>query len=245
MTSRPGEVRVLILGQETVTLTDGPQTLRSLGLEVTLHADPLAGLVAMTESRPHVVILPLQTDAVQVDALIRTITAAGWARCLVVWAPGDEATTRIERCLDAGASGLLPPLVSGRELAQLLSIAGLPKDPSPVLRAGGVTLDLGGLTVHREGSWSQLSPALARLLESLMRAHPEPVDQGELVVRLGLSSTLALRQTVVRLRKRLRSIGVSANPIAHSRDGRYRLALADPADDDPRRSDQPDHAPAQ
>ncbi|MGA8046907.1 MAG: hypothetical protein WCA30_11650 [Dermatophilaceae bacterium] len=227
-----------------MTLTDDADTLRGYGLEVSLQDDPLAWLVAIPDSRPDVVILPLQLRSVQVDALIRTICDASKTRCFVVWGPGEEAADRMETCLDAGASGLLPPRLSGRELAQVLSVAGIHRERSPLLRAGSISLDLDGLTVHHARSRSQLTPVLAALLEALVRAHPDPVDQEDLVERLGLRNTLTLRQTIVRLRKRLRGIGVPGNPVAYSREGRYRLALTDPAGSDAGRSAHADHAPA-
>lgn len=113
-----------------------------------------------------------------------------------------------------------------------------------MLRAGPITLDLNGLTVHHGSARAQLSPTLTSLLEVLLRSYPEPVDQAELVAILELNSTLTLRQTVVRLRKRLRSIGVDSNPVAHSRDGCYRLVLGEPAEPEPRRPASPEHAPA-
>ena len=242
--SRSGEIRVIVLGHDTVSLTNDADTLRGFGLEVVLEHDPLAWLVTMPDSRPDVVILPLQLRSVQVEALIRTISGASRTRCLVVWCPGEEAAATIERCLDAGAFGLLPPRLSGRELAQVLSVAGIHRERTPMLRAGSIGLDLDGLTVHHAAFRSQLSPALAALLEVLIRAHPDAVDQDELVDRLRLRSTLTLRQAIVRLRKRLRGIGVQGNPVAYMREGRYRLVLTDMMESEAGRSTQPDHASA-
>jgi DNA-binding response OmpR family regulator len=222
-----GEVHVLVLGRDTLRLTEPASLLEDHRVVLSVSADPLAALLTFPDLAPDAVVVPVALPHVDVTSLVAVVSTLTDRPCFVSWSPDQGATAVVKACLTAGARGLLPPLVSVRELVTALQIGGAVPHHDPVVEIGQLCIDLPGLVVQRGGRRTRLTPAQASLLDALARGYPDPVERERLMASLDLTGRPhALTQAVTRLRRRLRSLGLDWDPVAFVDGGGYRLTPA-------------------
>lgn len=223
------DVHVVVLGRDTLSLTEPLSTLHDYRVALSVHEDVLAALLAFPDLAPDAVVVPTTLPGIDVTALVSAISGAGKRPCFVTWAPTTGPTTMVAACLSAGALALLPPRVSVRELLTALNAAGVVAHEQPVLQIGELSLDLAGLVARRGPERCQLNLGQAALLEALARAHPHAVGRDELMATLGLTGRPhTLTQAVTRLRRQLRTLDLGWDPVAFVPGGGYRLVAAPP-----------------
>jgi DNA-binding response OmpR family regulator len=218
------EVHVLVLGRDTLLLTEPARLLEDHRVVLSVSEDPLAALLTFPDLAPDAVVVPVTLPHVDVISLVAAVSTLTDRPCFVSWSPAQGATAVVTACLGAGARGLLPPMVSVRELVTALQIGGVVPHHDPVVEIGQLCIDLPGLVVQRGGRRTRLTPAQASLLDALARGYPEPVERERLMTTLGLTGRpQALTQAVTRLRRRLRSLDLDWDPVAFVDGGGYRL----------------------
>lgn len=218
------DIHVVVLGRDTLALTEPPSTLHDHRVSLSVHDDVLGALLAFPELAPDAVVVPTALSGIDIPALVSAISGVGRRPCLVTWAPTDGPATAVTACLSAGALALLPPRASVRQLLGALTAAGVTAHEQPVLQVGELTVDLAGLVARRGPHRCQLNLGQTALLEALARAYPRAVGREELMATLGLSGTPhTLTQAVTRLRRHLRTLELEWDPVVFVPGGGYRL----------------------
>jgi DNA-binding response OmpR family regulator len=221
------EVHVLVLGHDTLRLTEPERLLEDHRIVLSVSEDPLAALLSFPDLAPDAVVVPAMLPHVDVSSLVAVVSRLAGRPCFVSWSPSEGATAVVKACLSAGALGLLPPRVTVRELVTALHVAGVVARQGPVVEIGQLCIDLPGLVVQRGGRRTRLTHAQASLLDALARGYPDPVERERLMASLDLTGRPhALTQAVTRLRRRLRSLGLDWDPVAFVDGGGYRLTPA-------------------
>lgn len=224
------DIHVVVLGRDTLSLTEPASALHDYRVSLSVHEDVLAALIAFPVLAPDAVVLPTTLPGMDVSALVAAISGVGKRPCFITWTPAEGPSTGVTACLSAGALALLPPRVSVRELLTALNAAGVVAHEEPLLRVGELTLDLAGLVARRGPQRCQLNLGQAALLEALARAYPHAVGRDELMTTLGLTGRPhTLTQAVTRLRRQLRTLRLEWDPVAFVPGGGYRLVGSSPA----------------
>lgn len=217
------DIHVVVLGRDTLCLTEPASTLHDHRVALSVHEDVLAALLAFPQLAPDAVVMPATLPGVEVTALVTAISGVG-RPCFVTWGPEAGPPQTAAAALAAGAHALLPPEVTVRTLLAALRAAGVVAHEEPVLQVGEITLDLAGLVARRGARRCQLNVGQAALLEALFRAAPHAVGRDELMATLGLTGRPhTLTQAVTRLRRQLRTLGLEWDPVAFVPGGGYRL----------------------
>lgn len=217
------DIHVVVLGRDTLSLTEPTCILHDHRVALSVHEDVLAALLAFPELAPDAVVVPTTLPGVDVTALVKAISGVG-RPCFLTWGPAAGPPSTVAATLAAGACALLPPQVSVRQLLCALTAAGVVGHEEPVRRIGEITLDLAGLVARRGAQRCQLNLGQAALLEALARAYPRAVGRDELMATLGLSGQPhTLTQAVTRLRRQLRTLSLEWDPVVFVPGGGYRL----------------------
>lgn len=218
----------MVLGRDTLTLSEPESLLHDHRVAVSVLEDPIAALLAFADLAADAVVVPTVLPGIDVPALVAAISGAGNRPCFVAWSPERESQAGATASLAAGACGLLPPRVTVRELVSALHVAGVVAHQEPLLQLGELIVDVAGLVVRHGPRRCQLNPAQAALLEALARAHPHAVGREELMVTLGLTGRPhTLTQAVTRLRRHLRELELGWDPVEFVSGG-YRLVTTAP-----------------
>jgi two-component system KDP operon response regulator KdpE len=181
-----GALRVLVVEDDRALRTVLVSATEAAGYHVVAVGD---GLAAARELRAHVY------DVVLLD--IGLPVADGWhilgglegrrtPSVIVISARGEESDK--VRALDLGADDYLAkPFGSEELLARVRAVlrrARPPAEPSRVVEAGDVSVDLGTRAVHRGGEEVRLSPTERALLVELARNAGAVVDHRSLLRRV-------------------------------------------------------------
>jgi two-component system, OmpR family, KDP operon response regulator KdpE len=165
------------MSQRVLVCDDEPQILRGLrvilrdaGFEVILADTAQQALDAAAVQPPDAAIIDLvlpDGDGVEVTRKLREWTQAP---VIVLSAVGEE--DQKVRALEAGADDYVTKPFGPKELVARVQAAlrrtGAPHD-EPVLRAGGVELDVAAHTAARDGEAVHLTPIEFTLLKTLLR----------------------------------------------------------------------------
>src|SRR4051794_1793595 len=144
------------------------------GYRVELAADGTAALDALAHTPPDAIVLDVLMPGPDGLEVCRRLRAAGDRTPVLMLTARDTVPDRVKG-LDAGADDyLVKPFALeelGARLRALLRRTGGPIEEA--LRYGGVTLDPGGLTVHRGDRLVELTRTQV-LLPGLLVDHPPP-----------------------------------------------------------------------
>ncbi|UOQ61597.1 response regulator transcription factor [Leucobacter rhizosphaerae] len=206
---------------------DDPQILRALritltakGYEILTAADGVQAISAAIEEHPDLFLIDLgmpKLDGIDVIHSIR-----GWSQAPILVVSGRAGAADKVEALDAGADDYITkPFAIEELLARIRALTRrvAQEDPSPVVRLGGVTIDLAAHSVTRETpdgiKQIRLTPTEWQFIEILIR------NAGKLVTRQTILTSIwgtehaedtgYLRLYVSQLRRKLEAD--PANPV--------------------------------
>ncbi len=206
---------------------DDPQILRALritltakGYEILTAADGVEAISAAIEEHPDLFLIDLgmpKLDGIDVIHSIR-----GWSQAPILVVSGRAGAADKVEALDAGADDYITkPFAIEELLARIRALTRrvAQEDPSPVVRLGGVTIDLAAHSVTRETpdgiKQIRLTPTEWQFIEILIR------NAGKLVTRQTILTSIwgtehaedtgYLRLYVSQLRRKLEAD--PANPV--------------------------------
>lgn len=222
------EIEVLVLGVRTMVLSDPPEALSESRIRITTHAEPLSALVSLREIDPDAVVVPLDPRGVDAPQLVEAVSREANLPCLVTWSRDIADGEKLARCIEAGATGLLGPRPTARDLAGVLAAAGVGEHASRQIRLGTLQIDPAGMAVRVGDRRCDLSPGLVTLVEYLALRSPRYVDVDELLDLLGLAGRpKALHRAIARLRQDLKKLDLPWEPVESIRGRGYRLVGQD------------------
>jgi two-component system, OmpR family, KDP operon response regulator KdpE len=204
--------RILVVDDEPQILRALRVVLRDAGFLVVPAATAEEALDAAALQPPEAAIVDLvlpDADGVEVTRRLREWTQAP---ILVLSAVGDEDAK--VRALQAGADDYVTKPFGPKELVARIEAAlrraGSGPD-APVLRGGGVELDLAGHTVTREGEPVHLTPIEFDLLAELMRHRGRLMTHRALLTEVwgpnAGDDVATLRTHISNLRRKIESPG--------------------------------------
>lgn len=222
-------LRVLLVASAGLPVGSVHGSGRSRGVELQWVADPFTALLMLGSGEAHALVLP--TDLEPAHAAEVTASVVSWCDLpvLVALTPGDEAAAVAGRVIEAGCSGLLPVPLEEEHLCAALSRAARPQrgGPGDRLLVGGVSIDLGGLTVTGpSGVRVQLSSMQFACLQVLAEAWPSVVRLEVLADHLGMAGAYGsdrVRRLVARLRHQIAPTTGGPDFIENVRGVGYRL----------------------
>jgi two-component system, OmpR family, KDP operon response regulator KdpE len=200
--------RVLIVDDEPQILRALRVVLRGAGFQVLPAETAQEALDLAALQRPDAAIVDLvlpDGDGVDVCRELRS-----WSRMpiLVLSAMGEEDDK--VRALEAGADDYVTKPFGPRELVARLQAAlrrAAPEPDDPVLRAGGLELDLAAHRVALEGAEVHLTPTEFELLGTLMRNRGRLLTHRALLTEVWgpayADDVLTLRTHVANLRRKI------------------------------------------
>jgi DNA-binding response OmpR family regulator len=179
---------------ELLLVEDDPEIRRALiralmdrGHAVTSEATGMAGLQAIVERRPDLVVLDLGLPDVDGDDLLRMVRAVSQVPVVVVTARGDEAT--IVKILKHGADDYVikpfgPAELDARIGAVLRRSSGLESGPAQPLVVGKLRIDVAAREVALAGERLELTPREFDLLSYLAHRAGVVVPRRELLTHV-------------------------------------------------------------
>jgi two-component system response regulator QseB len=159
--------------------------LEQRGLTVDWQRDGAAGLAAARGGNFHAIVLDLGLPALDGDAVLRKLRAAGESAPVLILTARDAVADRVTR-LDAGADDYVVKPVDLEELAARLRAVARRRAGATTsrLEVGDVTIDLGAHAVCFRGAPVPLQPREYALLEALA------LNAGRVVTRARLDEVL-------------------------------------------------------
>jgi DNA-binding response OmpR family regulator len=182
--------------------------LRQHAMAVDVCGDGATALELAAVHRYDVVVLDRDLPRVHGDEVCRQLVAAGGEAKVIMLTAAAEVADRVHG-LSIGADDYLTKPFAFAELVARVQALGRRARPAlpPVLRRGGVELDVPRHQVVRDGRFIPLSKKEFAVLEVLMRAEGSVVSAEELLEKawdLHIDPfTNAVRVTVMTLRKKL------------------------------------------
>jgi len=206
---------------------DDPQILRALritlgaqGYEIVTAADGAEAVRAAVESSPDLIMLDLGMPAL--DGLEVIAAVRGWSTVPILVVSGRSGSADKVDALDVGADDYVTkPFAMDELLARIRALTRRAAPGSatddPVVRFGGVSVDLAAHQVVRDGDRSaiRLTPTEWKILELLVRNPGRLVTHHELLGEIWgthrVKETGYLRLYIGQLRKKLEP--VPAHPV--------------------------------
>jgi two-component system KDP operon response regulator KdpE len=201
--------RVLLVEDDAALRTSVRQILERGGYEVRIAVDGAAGVRELRSGVFEVVLLDIGLPFVDGWRILGTLEGKRLPSVIVISARGEERDK--VRALDLGADDYLAkPFGADELLARIRAVirrAQPAPGPSRVVRAGGVTIDLAGQSVVRDGVEVRLSPTEYGLL-SVLAQHAGQVMDHRTLLRTVWGPTYGdernyLRTFIQRLRSKL------------------------------------------
>ena len=193
MYAEPATARYRRAMPHILVLEDDPQVRRALlralaerGYATSSASAGLPGLREALQDRPDLVLLDLGLPDVDGREVLRMLRAVSRVPVIVATARDDEA--EIVRALDAGADDYLVKPFGGAQLdarirAVLRRVADTGGRP-PVLRVGGLVLDIAARTAAVDGRAMELTPREFDLLRYLAERAGQVVSKRELLAEV-------------------------------------------------------------
>lgn len=194
---------------------DDPQLVRALRITLTAHGydvvaapDGAAAIALAAQEHPDIVVLDLgmpRLDGVEVIHALR-----GWTTAPIIVVSGRTGSADKVEALDAGADDFVTkPFQIDELLARLRALgrrAGAPA-AAPLVRFGGVVVDLSARDVTRAGVRVHLTPTEWQMLEFLAKNPGALVTRQTLLKEIWASEQVSdsgyLRLYMSQLRKKL------------------------------------------
>jgi two-component system KDP operon response regulator KdpE len=201
--------RILLI-EDDVALRDSiRQILARSGHDVRVAVDGAAGVRELQSGEFEVVLLDIGLPFVDGWRILGTLEGKRLPSVIVISARGEERDK--VRALDMGADDYLAKPFGADELLARIRVVLRRAQPAPgpsrVVRAGGVTIDLAGQSVLRNGAEVKLSPTEYGLL-SVLAQHAGNVMDHRTLLRTVWGPTYGdernyLRTFIQRLRSKL------------------------------------------
>ena len=208
MTGDPTDATILIV-EDDPGLAEGLEyNLEAAGYDVVVARDGDAGLAAVREGRPDLVVLDLMLPKRSGFDVLEALRAAGCDVPVVILSARDGELDKI-RGFDLGAVDYVTkPFSVGELLARIrVRLAGAPTPTaSSTVGIGDGTLDLDRLRFVRGGDEVPLTPTEVDVLRKLVARLDQPVAREELtrsIWGIGPKASRTLDTHVARLRKKL------------------------------------------
>lgn len=174
------DMRVLIIEDSKPLAENLHDFLTTKGFTVDCAGDGLTGLHLAVSHRFDVIVLDLGLpglDGLKVCRLLKE--QAEKATRILMLTARDTLEEKLEG-FAAGADDYLVKPFALRELEARLLALGRRDNPQSKLKVGDLVLDLKRRTAHRKGRSIELTPAMLKLLEALMRAPGRVLRRAEL-----------------------------------------------------------------
>ena len=175
--------RILLVEDDIALRTSVSQILERSGYEVRVAADGAAGVRELQANVFEVVLLDIGLPFVDGWRILQTLEGKRLPSVIVISARGEERDK--VRALDMGADDYLAKPFGADELLARIRVvlrrAQPAAGPSRVVRAGGVTVDLAGQSVVRDGVEVKLSPTEYGLLSALAQHAGQVMDHRTLL----------------------------------------------------------------
>ena len=175
--------RILLIEDDVALRNSVRQILERSGYEVRVAADGAAGVRELQSGAFEVVLLDIGLPFVDGWRILGTLEGKRLPSVIVISARGEERDK--VRALDMGADDYLAkPFGADELLARIRAVlrrAQPTPGPSRVVRAAGVTIDLAGQSVVRDGAEVKLSPTEYGLLSALAQHAGNVMDHRTLL----------------------------------------------------------------
>jgi two-component system, OmpR family, KDP operon response regulator KdpE len=201
--------RILLVEDDVALRNSVRQILERSGYDVRIAADGAAGVRELQSNAFEVVLLDIGLPFVDGWRILATLEGKRLPSVIVISARGEERDK--VRALDMGADDYLAKPFGADELLARIRVLLRRAQPSPgpsrVIRAGGVTIDLSGQSVVRDGAEVKLSPTEYGLL-AVLAQHAGNVMDHRTLLRTVWGPTYGdernyLRTFIQRLRSKL------------------------------------------
>jgi DNA-binding response OmpR family regulator len=222
-------LRILVVDDDPAMVGAITALVGTEGHQVVTAYDGLTAVRRFEEERPDLVLLDLAMPGPDGFAVVARIRALGAAPVVVVSGESHEAAK--VRALELGADDyLVKPFGKAELLARIAAVMRRSDAAAPgtaTLHAGDLVIDPGRHEARVGGRSLALTPIEYRLLETLVRADGDVVDQHRLA-RAGWPQEAApdllwLKPHLARLRAKLGAAG--GPPIVAVRSAGYRLEV--------------------
>ena len=175
--------RILLVEDDVALRNSVQQILERTGYDVRAAADGAAGVRELQSGAFEVVLLDIGLPFVDGWRILGTLEGKRLPSVIVISARGEERDK--VRALDLGADDYLAkPFGADELLARIRAVlrrAQPTPGPSRVVRTGGVTIDLAGQSVVRNGAEVKLSPTEYGLLSALAKNAGKVMDHRTLL----------------------------------------------------------------
>lgn len=175
--------RILLVEDDVALRTSVRQILERSGYEVRVAADGVAGVRELESAAFEVVLLDIGLPFVDGWRILATLEGKRLPSVIVISARGEERDK--VRALDMGADDYLAKPFGADELLARIRVVLRRAQPAPgpsrVVRSGGVTIDLAGQSVVRDGAEVKLSPTEYGLLSALAQHAGQVMDHRTLL----------------------------------------------------------------
>jgi two-component system KDP operon response regulator KdpE len=175
--------RVLLVEDDVALRTSVRQILERSGYDVRIAADGAAGVRELQSATFDVVLLDIGLPFVDGWRILETLEGKRLPSVIVISARGEERDK--VRALDMGADDYLAKPFGADELLARIRVVLRRAEPVPgpsrIVRAGGVTIDLAGQSVLRDGAEVKLSPTEYGLLSALAQNAGKVMDHRTLL----------------------------------------------------------------
>jgi len=175
--------RVLLVEDDVALRNSVRQILERSGYDVRVAADGAAGVRELQSAAFEVVLLDIGLPFVDGWRILGTLAGKRLPSVIVISARGEERDK--VRALDMGADDYLAKPFGADELLARIRVVLRRAQPAPgpsrVVQAGGVTIDLAGQSVVRNGTEVKLSPTEYGLLSALAQHAGQVMDHRTLL----------------------------------------------------------------
>jgi two-component system, OmpR family, KDP operon response regulator KdpE len=175
--------RILLIEDDVALRNSVRQILERSGYDVKVAPDGTAGVRELQSAAFEVVLLDIGLPFIDGWRILGTLEGKRLPSVIVISARGEERDK--VRALDMGADDYLAKPFGADELLARIRVVLRRAQPAPgpsrVVRAGGVTIDLAGQSVVRDGVEVKLSPTEYGLLSVLAQHAGQVMDHRTLL----------------------------------------------------------------
>jgi two-component system, OmpR family, KDP operon response regulator KdpE len=175
--------RILLVEDDIALRGSVRQILERSGYDVRVAADGAAGVRELESAAFEVVLLDIGLPFVDGWRILGTLEGKRLPSVIVISARGEERDK--VRALDMGADDYLAKPFGADELLARIRVVLRRAQRAPglskIVRAGGVTIDLAGQSVVRDGAEVKLSPTEYGLLSALAQHAGQVIDHRTLL----------------------------------------------------------------
>lgn len=175
--------RILVVEDDVALRNSVRQILERNGFQVRIAPDGAVGVRELQTAAFEVVLLDIGLPFVDGWRILGTLEGKRLPSVIVISARGEERDK--VRALDMGADDYLAKPFGADELLARIRAVLRRAQPSPgprqIVRAGGVTIDMAGQSVVRDGNEVRLSPTEYGLLAVLARHAGQVMDHRTLL----------------------------------------------------------------